>query len=143
MRFKSICVWCGGTDPYCPSPRVRRQTESEAARELALEEAERLPTLWWVACDNCKRIFRQATQGEQRCWRCRPTRANQMRREWQRISRRMAPIVFTADSYHCRKCGVQDRLTVDHITPLARGGSNELENLQTLCWPCNSKKHLR
>lgn len=29
---------------------------------------------------------------------------------------------------------------VDHITPLARGGTHARENLQSLCKPCHSRK---
>ena len=32
-------------------------------------------------------------------------------------------------------------LTVDHIVPKARGGTNDPENLRVLCRPCNSRKH--
>lgn len=28
----------------------------------------------------------------------------------------------------------------DHITPAGLGGSNQLDNLQVLCWPCHSDK---
>lgn len=44
--------------------------------------------------------------------------------------------------YRCAHadCVVMDRLTVDHITPLSRGGTDDLANLQFLCGPHNSAK---
>ena len=44
------------------------------------------------------------------------------------------------DGFHCQHCGATSDLTIDHITPLVRGGSNELDNLQFLCKSCNSRK---
>lgn len=56
--------------------------------------------------------------------------------------------VLRRDDYRCSKCGAspssdhQVELEVDHIIPVARGGRNEIENLQTLCRKCNQgKKH--
>ena len=34
-------------------------------------------------------------------------------------------------------------ITIDHILARANGGSDEVENLQTLCRPCNSRKGAR
>lgn len=59
------------------------------------------------------------------------------------ISPRKALAVFARDHYACQHCGTQEQLTVDHITPVARGGGNDVENLRTLCGPCNSSKGTR
>ena len=40
----------------------------------------------------------------------------------------------------CMKCGSRENLEIDHVVPLARGGSNRLENLQLLCQDCNRRK---
>lgn len=48
--------------------------------------------------------------------------------------------VYKADKYRCVHCGGNEDLSVDHIKPVALGGTNERSNLQTLCQPCNSRK---
>jgi 5-methylcytosine-specific restriction endonuclease McrA len=40
----------------------------------------------------------------------------------------------------CAFCGQEVSLTIDHIVPLSKGGANTIDNLQPLCWPCNSRK---
>ena len=40
----------------------------------------------------------------------------------------------------CAKCGSTQNITVDHIKPVSKGGGNEIDNLQFLCWPCNHRK---
>lgn len=40
----------------------------------------------------------------------------------------------------CLKCNTTKKLTIDHIVPICKGGSNEINNLQTLCLKCNSDK---
>jgi len=51
--------------------------------------------------------------------------------------------ILWRDEGKCRKCNSTDDLTVDHIMPVVRGGTNELANLQLLCRSCNSSKGAR
>jgi len=39
-----------------------------------------------------------------------------------------------------KKCKTSQNLTINHKTPLSRGGTNDAENLQLLCRECH-KKH--
>ena len=51
--------------------------------------------------------------------------------------------VFKRDNYKCVECGATNKdsiLHVDHKTPVSQGGSDELENLRTLCDKCNLSK---
>lgn len=51
--------------------------------------------------------------------------------------------VYQRDRHQCQKCGKQKletQLSIDHIIPLAKNGSNDISNLQTLCLNCNQKK---
>ncbi len=59
----------------------------------------------------------------------------------------MRPLLIGAllDKYQnqCAICGRQDNLEVDHIVPVARGGTNDIDNLQILCRRCNASKGAR
>jgi 5-methylcytosine-specific restriction endonuclease McrA len=54
--------------------------------------------------------------------------------------RRRQEKVFERDGRRCVECGATGRLTVDHIVPRSKGGTDALENLQTMCSPCNGRK---
>ena len=40
----------------------------------------------------------------------------------------------------CAYCGCREDLTVDHIRPLGKGGTNDRWNLHVLCEFCNNAK---
>lgn len=51
--------------------------------------------------------------------------------------------VFKRDNFTCAYCGRRPptvTLEVDHIIPLAEGGTHDPENLATSCWDCNRGK---
>ena len=53
-------------------------------------------------------------------------------REWQELLDR--------HEQKCARCGTTDRITRDHIVPLAKGGTDEIDNIQPLCISCNCRK---
>ena len=59
------------------------------------------------------------------------------------VSKSLRFAVLTRDGYTCRYCGAKPQdveLHVDHVVPVALGGSDVPENLVAACAPCNSGK---
>ena len=60
------------------------------------------------------------------------------------ISEKVRYEVFSRDAFRCKVCGRGAdngvKLTVDHITPVDWGGTNDILNLLTLCEECNRGK---
>lgn len=51
--------------------------------------------------------------------------------------------IFVRDSFRCQYCSKKFAaadLTLDHIDPRSRGGSDESDNLATSCHACNQRK---
>lgn len=68
-------------------------------------------------------------------------------RQYRRVPNRTQVLsrknIYIRDSYICQYCGERksaDKLTLDHVLPRARGGSNRWENLVAACQPCNHTK---
>ena len=56
-------------------------------------------------------------------------------------------MVLTRDDHLCQACLSRDRVTpanqVDHIVPRAKGGTDDLSNLQSICEPCHKLKTIQ
>ena len=58
---------------------------------------------------------------------------------WERVRRQ----ALDRDGHRCQKCGRAGRLEVHHVLELAHGGTNDMNNLNTLCRACHIDTHRR
>ena len=59
------------------------------------------------------------------------------------ISNKLRFEILKRDGFTCQYCGrkaPEVELEIDHIVPVAKGGSNEIDNLITACHECNNGK---
>jgi len=66
-------------------------------------------------------------------------------RHFVRVPYRQVPLtrrnVFHRDGHTCQYCGSgHEPLSIDHVLPRSRGGSDTWENVATACLPCNVRK---
>ena len=92
-------------------------------------------------CHSCGYVAK--SKNEKYCSRCGLQLSERVGRE--PIPNRVRHAVFQKDGYRCRECnrGKEDGaiLEIDHIVPVAKGGTNDISNLQTLCKECNRGKY--
>lgn len=70
---------------------------------------------------------------------CQPIKTYRKRK----LSPSLKKRILERDGYRCQTCSTHLDLTIDHIVPEVKGGSDEDGNLQTLCRSCNSKKGIK
>jgi hypothetical protein len=73
-------------------------------------------------------------------------REDERQEERRKINLKVRSRVMERDNFHCKRCGSGTEhgpLVVDHIHPVSLGGRSDMDNLQTLCRPCNSGKGAR
>jgi 5-methylcytosine-specific restriction endonuclease McrA len=59
------------------------------------------------------------------------------------LSNGIRQVIFERDARICQYCGKKEpevKLTIDHIYPVIKGGTNEATNLITACTKCNRDK---
>lgn len=60
-----------------------------------------------------------------------------------RLTREEWDAVLSHFGQACAYCGAGGRLTLDHMVPLRRGGTHDVENVVPACLSCNSRKHTK
>lgn len=50
------------------------------------------------------------------------------------------PNLFVRDKNTCQYCGSKEKLTIDHVVPVSKGGETSWTNCVTSCSACNWKK---
>lgn len=68
------------------------------------------------------------------------TKTSRMSQPKARISDQDRWAVWERDNFTCQHCGTRRNLTIDHIVPESKGGASTVDNYQTLCKSCNSRK---
>jgi hypothetical protein len=59
------------------------------------------------------------------------------------VTKRVRFLILERDGFRCRYCGATPdvaELVIDHVIPVADGGSDEPDNLATACGDCNAGK---
>jgi HNH endonuclease len=107
---------CGGQGPLADYHEIKYEDYLVLLKEIEIQEAE--------------------VEAKTKHTRKRRTEFNASR------SRLVLAMIDAGIRYSCAQpdCNVHADLTVDHIVPLSRGGTDELSNLQFLCASHNSAK---
>ena len=124
--------------------KERKFQEREYKRKLAKERARELRALRWHQTGKAKR--------ENNIEEYRYYNRNRMkvRRIIQRtnggsITKEQWKIICDHFGNVCLCCGNPEtaykELSIDHIIPVTKGGTSDWDNLQPLCFSCNSRKH--
>lgn len=75
-------------------------------------------------------------------WRANYRRREQRRKDAHGSHTRAELETLKRTQRHCWWCGepLDERVQIDHVIPLARGGSNDISNLRLSCPTCNAVK---
>lgn len=67
-----------------------------------------------------------------RSYKLRGASSSHTLQEWKNL--------LLANGNKCIACGSTEKITKDHIIPISKNGSNNISNIQPLCYICNSRK---
>jgi len=92
-----------------------------------------------ILCPTCREPFKKAGAKERRRIREFMMRGSHTETEWMfQIERQMGLCFYCSISLRDERG--RWRGTRDHLTPIAKGGTDNIDNIVAACWPCNKKK---
>lgn len=112
---------------YWSDPEKFRN-RSRASRMLNIERARATHREWVINNPTLCRLYEHTRRA---------------RKAGQKLSKDIVPRLLRLQKNRCLVCrlGLGQAFHIDHIMPLALGGSNTDENVQLLCKHCNHSKH--
>ena len=137
LYISSLC-WCGRHTPLGVFPAAAVTQMVKCRRVQPLVRSILGAGLWHDAWHDCLRCCRAET-GEYVIHDFIPP----LRPIRQAIPDDVRYAVYDRDGWRCRVCGATEPLSLDHIWPWSLGGPDTIDNLQTLCIPCNCRKGAR
>lgn len=141
----SLCLKChSAASVRTRNPEKRRERSGEWARR---NPEKTRATRAAHYSKNRDSILRRCREDEERKNQLRA--ANSRRRARKRTTQ-IEPVtplqIIERDGCACYLCGREltfDEVTLDHVTPLARGGTHTADNLRVACMTCNKRKHTK
>ena len=167
-ELEKSCVWCSKTylsnwkqSKYCSLKCKDAARRDKQVKAIQAKHAAN-PRRFDFDCDRCGQLVMtdiciRKTYSGRYCRNCSLVK----RRESYRIktakrqgvakpARLSADALIQRDGNLCRLCNTEIDLsltrnsrfgaTIDHIVPLSKGGSDDIENMQLTHWICNIKK---
>ena len=121
------------------------QKDAHESGDLVLHDGELLTPEQKIQAE--RRLEEQRRQEEEKRRREEERMNRPKRRGWSPHQRAdIVDFLYPRQAGRCNGCGEGEKkknLHIDHIVPLAQGGTDELRNLQLLCGSCNTSKGSR
>lgn len=159
------CKGCGSTFPLLFKQRHKVFCGDSCSKKFFARKKEstklNLIRAWWSAKANIAAVYlallvkreklTEARRAQRRRWRSLNATARRVQRKKEKLIRRGITghhtaadlrAIFDSQNGHCPICRVflANRYHVDHVMPIALGGTNNKENIQLLCARCNIEK---